>query len=123
MRGTRSIWGNNNVLYVIDGIPFPQLSTNTLSSIYTGYGLTADAIASLNAEDIEDVSILSGPSAAALYGSDAANGAILITTKKGMPTCHSCVSKHYVQQTFRHAGVSESVLSVEYSFGYRRSHL
>lgn len=83
MRGTRSIWGNNNVLYVIDGIPFPQLSVGTNSSIYTGYGLTADAIASLNAEDVETVSILSGPSAAALYGSDAANGAILITTKKG----------------------------------------
>lgn len=83
MRGARSIWGNNNVLYVIDGIPFPQLSVGANSSIYTGYGLTADAIASLNAEDIETVSILSGPSAAALYGSDAANGAILITTKKG----------------------------------------
>lgn len=97
MRGTRSIWGNNNVLYVIDGIPFPQLSTNTLSSIYTGYGLTADAIASLNAEDIEDVSILSGPSAAALYGSDAANGAILITTKKGKTTRRPAI--HVSQST------------------------
>lgn len=97
MRGTRSILGNNNVLYVIDGIPFPQLSTNTLSSIYTGYGLTADAIASLNAEDIEDISILSGPSAAALYGSDAANGAILITTKKGKTTRRPAI--HVSQST------------------------
>lgn len=97
MRGTRSIWGNNNVLYVIDGIPFPQLSTNTLSAIYTGYGLTTDAIASLNAEDIEDVSILSGPSAAALYGSDAANGAILITTKKGKATHRPAI--HVSQST------------------------
>ena len=86
MRGTRSIWGNNNVLYVIDGIPFPQLAVGVNSSVYTGYGLTTDAIASLNAEDIETVSILSGPSATALYGNDAANGAILITTKKGKTT-------------------------------------
>lgn len=83
MRGARSLRGNNNVLFVIDGIPFPQLSAEEFYSIYKGYGLSADAITSFNAEDIESLSVLSGMEASVLYGSDAANGVILITTKKG----------------------------------------
>lgn len=83
MRGARSLRGNNNVLFVIDGVPFPQLSTEEFYSIYKGYGLSADGIASFNAEDIESMSVLSGTAASVLYGSDAANGVILITTKRG----------------------------------------
>lgn len=83
MRGVRSIRGNNNVLFVIDGVPFPQLSAEDFYSIYEGFGLSADGIASFNAEDIESVSVLSGTAASVVYGSDAANGVILITTKRG----------------------------------------
>ncbi|QKJ29012.1 SusC/RagA family TonB-linked outer membrane protein [Mucilaginibacter mali] len=83
MRGTKSISGNNNALYVVDGIPMPSLSSTQPTDIFTGMGQTGDGISSINPEDIEAVSVLSGPSAAALYGSDAANGVIMITTKRG----------------------------------------
>jgi len=66
LRGNRSLEGNNNALIVVDGIPIPG---GTLSSI--------------NPNDIADVTILKGASSAALYGSEASNGAILISTKRG----------------------------------------
>ena len=82
MRGTKSIEGNNNAIYVIDGIP--MYNTVSIQGIggYSSRGST-EAIADLNPEDIESITILTGASAAALYGSSAANGAILITTKRG----------------------------------------
>lgn len=83
MRGVKSISGNNNVLYVIDGIPMPNLSSGQPGDIFEGAGQTGDGISNINPDDIESISVLSGPSAAALYGSSASNGAILITTKKG----------------------------------------
>ena len=85
MRGAKSIDGNNNVLYVIDGVPMvnSQSSLDDNALAYSGNGQTGDATAMLNPDDIESISALTGPSAAALYGSDAANGVILITTKKG----------------------------------------
>lgn len=83
MRGTKSISGNNNALYVVDGIPLPQLSSEQPSDMYTGMGQSGDGISMINPEDIETMSVLSGAAAAALYGSDAANGVVMITTKKG----------------------------------------
>lgn len=83
MRGTKSISGNNNALYVIDGIPMPSLSSTQPSGVYEGAGQTGDGLAAVNPDDIESISVLSGPSAAALYGSAAANGVVIITTKKG----------------------------------------
>ncbi|MGC4103889.1 SusC/RagA family TonB-linked outer membrane protein [Ferruginibacter sp.] len=83
MRGLKSINGNNNALYVIDGIPMPNTIRGQAADIFSGAGQTGDFVSNLNPDDIETVSILSGPSAAALYGSAAANGVILITTKKG----------------------------------------
>jgi TonB-linked SusC/RagA family outer membrane protein len=83
MRGIKSINGNNNVLYVIDGIPMQNNIRGQAEDIYSGAGQTGDGISNINPEDIESISILSGPSAAALYGSSAANGVILVTTKKG----------------------------------------
>jgi TonB-linked SusC/RagA family outer membrane protein len=83
MRGAKSINGNNNVLYVIDGIPMPNLQSTQPEGIYEGAGQTGDAASNINPDDIDNISVLSGPSAAALYGSSAANGVILITTKKG----------------------------------------
>ena len=88
MRGSRSVAGNNQPLYVIDGVPMLNESSE---QPYTAIGGTADAgnrdagdgISNLNPEDIESISILKGAPAAALYGTQAANGVILITTKKG----------------------------------------
>ena len=83
MRGTKSLFGNNNALYVIDGIPLPNLQTNQASDIFTGSGGSGDGISNINPDDIESMSVLTGTAAAALYGSQAANGVILINTKKG----------------------------------------
>ena len=66
LRGNRSLEGNNNALIVVDGVPIPG---STLSSI--------------NPNDIAEITILKGAGSAALYGSEASNGAILITTKRG----------------------------------------
>lgn len=83
MRGIKSINGNNGALYVIDGVPMPNLQSSQENTMYGGAGSTGDSAADINPNDIESISVLSGPSAAALYGSDASNGVILITTKKG----------------------------------------
>lgn len=88
IRGNRSAAGNNQPLYVIDGVPMLNSSSEQAVTVTGG---TADAgnrdggdgISNLNPDDIESMSILKGASAAALYGSQAANGVILITTKKG----------------------------------------
>ena len=83
MRGTKSISGNNNALYVVDGVPLPNLFGSQPDDQYSGAGQTGDGMANFNADDIESVSVLSGSAAAALYGSAAANGVVLITTRKG----------------------------------------
>ena len=83
MRGAKSINGNNNVLYVVDGIPMQNLSSEQPEGIFAGAGQTGDATSNINPDDIESISALTGPSAAALYGANAANGVILITTKRG----------------------------------------
>lgn len=83
MRGAKSINGNNNVLVVVDGIPMQSLQSDQPSDIFAGAGQTGDALAAINAADIESVSALTGPSAAALYGANAANGVLLVTTRRG----------------------------------------
>ena len=83
MRGSKSISGNNNALYVIDGIPMPYLTSTQPGDLFTGQGQSGDGASNINPDDIESMSILTGPAAAALYGSEAANGVVLITTKKG----------------------------------------
>lgn len=82
LRGNKSINGNNNALYVVDGVPLPSLNSSNVSD---GFQLSdsGDGIANLNPDDIEEISVLSGASASALYGGAASNGVILITTKKG----------------------------------------
>lgn len=84
MRGTKSLSGNNNALYVIDGIPMPSLENKQSEDNFTGMGQSGDGASMLNPEDIESMSVLSGAAASALYGSDAANGVIMITTRKGV---------------------------------------
>ncbi len=85
MRGAKSISGNNNALYVVDGIPMLDMSRAATQpeGVYEGAAQTGDPLSAINPDDIENISVLSGPSAAALYGSAAANGVVMITTKKG----------------------------------------
>jgi len=85
MRGAKSINGNNNALYVVDGIPMLDMAAAATQpeDRYEGAGQSGDPLSSINPDDIENISVLSGPSAAALYGSAAANGVVMITTKKG----------------------------------------
>lgn len=81
MRGAKSIQQSSNALYVIDGIPMYNFGGGG-GTEFDSRGAT-EAIADLNPDDIESISVLTGAAAAALYGSNAANGAIVITTKKG----------------------------------------
>jgi TonB-linked SusC/RagA family outer membrane protein len=83
LRGNNSLTGNNQPLIVVDGIPvsnFTGSDNNDFNNPNPDYG---NGLADINPEDIENVSVLKGPSAAALYGSRAGNGVILITTKSG----------------------------------------
>lgn len=82
MRGTKSIMQSSNALYVIDGVPMFSGSGTGGSTEFGSQGAT-EPIADINPDDIESMSVLTGAAAAALYGSDAANGAIIVTTKKG----------------------------------------
>jgi TonB-linked SusC/RagA family outer membrane protein len=82
MRGSKSLFGNNNALYVVDGIPLPAITGTQPNDVFQGAGQTGDGISNINPEDIASVSVLTGPAAAALYGSQAANGVVLITTRK-----------------------------------------
>ena len=81
MRGQKSISQSSNALYVIDGVPMFTTARDG-GTEFASQG-TTDPIADINPEDIESMSVLNGAAAAALYGSDAANGAIVVTTKRG----------------------------------------
>ena len=80
LRGNTEMTGNNQPLYVIDGVP---LDNTNFGSVGTagGYDL-GDGISAINPDDIENMTVLKGPAASALYGSRASHGVILITTKK-----------------------------------------
>jgi TonB-linked SusC/RagA family outer membrane protein len=80
IRGATSISGNNQPLFVVDGVPIDNSADRNTGYGGLDYGNTASDI---NPADIENISVLKGPNAAALYGSRAANGAIIITTKTG----------------------------------------
>ncbi len=78
IRGAMSL-GDNDPLYIIDGVPI----TNSSNGVFEGAVDLGNAISDLNPDDIESMSVLKGPSAAALYGTRAGNGVVLITTKSG----------------------------------------
>ncbi|ALD20286.1 SusC/RagA family TonB-linked outer membrane protein [Hymenobacter sp. DG25A] len=84
IRGTKSIGGNNQALFVVDGVPISNANTNSGNQT-TGRGGYdyGNAAADINPDDIASMSVLKGAAATALYGSRASNGVILITTKKG----------------------------------------
>jgi TonB-linked SusC/RagA family outer membrane protein len=79
VRGNNSLSLNNDPIYVIDGV---RMTSNQASGFSTG-GNRPSRVGDLNPEEIENIEIVKGPSAATLYGTDAANGVIVITTKKG----------------------------------------
>ena len=80
LRGANSISGNNSPLFVVDGVP---VSNDSRGSTYVGGWDYGSAISDINPEDIASMTVMKGPNAAAIYGSRAANGVILLTTKKG----------------------------------------
>lgn len=83
IRGNGSLNGNNQPLYVINGMPISNNPTTILDQANGATTDLGDGIQSINPDDIESISVLKGGAAAALYGSQAANGVILITTKQG----------------------------------------
>jgi TonB-linked SusC/RagA family outer membrane protein len=85
LRGSKNAFQGNQPLYVIDGVPITNTSNanGQPNGTYGGSPDGGDGISNLNPNDIESMTILEGASAAALYGSQAANGVVLITTKKG----------------------------------------
>jgi TonB-linked SusC/RagA family outer membrane protein len=93
IRGVSSISSSNQPLFIIDGLPLDNttLNSNVLASETSGTAFSNRGVdftnraADINPEDIESITVLKGPEAAVLYGIDAANGAIVITTKRGRP--------------------------------------
>ena len=83
IRGNKSLTGNNQALFVVDGVPVDNSNTNSANQ-RTGRGGYdyGNAAADINPDDIESINVLKGAAASALYGSRAANGVIMITTKK-----------------------------------------
>ena len=87
LRGSKSITGDNQALFVIDGVPVNNANTNTANQSQAGLGYDyGNAASDINPDDIESVNVLKGAAATALYGSRASNGVIMITTKKGAGT-------------------------------------
>ncbi|WP_299089198.1 SusC/RagA family TonB-linked outer membrane protein [uncultured Bacteroides sp.] len=80
LRGNTEMTGNNQPLYVVDGVPLDN--TNFASAGTAGGYDLGDGISAINPDDIENMTVLKGPAASALYGSRASHGVILITTKK-----------------------------------------
>lgn len=92
LRGNKSVMGNNAPLIVVDGIPMTnevgkaaggQWTQDAYEMTYAGTSESGDALSLINPDDIESINVLKGANAAALYGSAAANGVLMITTKKG----------------------------------------
>ncbi|HRP33811.1 MAG TPA: SusC/RagA family TonB-linked outer membrane protein [Agriterribacter sp.] len=82
IRGINSITGKNQPLIVLDGVPIRNEEVNN-GNYWGDQRIRGNGLLDINTEDIDNISILKGASAAALYGSDAVNGVVLITTKKG----------------------------------------
>ena len=84
IRGAKSLTGNNQALFVVDGVPVDNSNTNSAAQQSGGGGYDyGNAAADINPNDIESINVLKGAAASALYGSRAANGVVMITTKKG----------------------------------------
>ena len=82
VRGLSSITGNTQPLLIMDGVPIHNGNTNN-DGYWDNQRINSNGLVDINPEDIENISILKGAAASALYGSEAANGVVMITTKKG----------------------------------------
>lgn len=87
LRGNKSVLGSNDPLIVVDGVPMTNSvrggSVSAENMTYSSQGEGSDPLSMINPDDIESINVLKGANAAALYGSRAANGVVMITTKKG----------------------------------------
>ena len=84
IRGNKSLMNNNQALFVVDGVPIDNTTPNTNNQVNGNGGYDyGNAAADINPDNIESMSVLKGAAATALYGSRAANGVVMITTKKG----------------------------------------
>lgn len=122
IRGANSLTGNNQALFVIDNIPVDNSNTNNSGQVTgrNGYDY-GNAAADINPNDIESVSVLKGAAATALYGSRAANGVILITTKKGKASGTSKAPKVRISSNVTMSTVDGSTFpkyQKEYGAGY-----
>jgi TonB-linked SusC/RagA family outer membrane protein len=135
MRGVTSIFGNTQPLYVVDGVPVSNTAiANGLNAATQAAGgmnssnqdNPVNRIADLNSNDVETIDLLKGPSAAAIYGSQAANGVIVITTKRGAPgqtrfsvTQHVGTNELANKIGARRFGLADAILydSVNYGIG------
>ncbi len=100
LRGSKSLTGDNQPLFVIDGVPVSNDVTNTSSQKQAGQGFDyGNAASDINPDDIESVNILKGAAASALYGARAANGVIMITTKKGTKAKTTIPGKSHIGVT------------------------
>jgi len=117
IRGNSSLTGNNQPLFVVDGVPIDN-SPGDSGSI--DYGNNA---ADLNSDDIESIEVLKGPNASALYGSRAANGVILISTKKGTPKFKITLNSGTMFQTLTQFPEYQNAYGVGTSFYIDNQHM
>lgn len=116
IRGNNSLTGNNQPLFVVDGMPIDNSAGDDGA---LDYGNNA---ADINPSDIESIEVLKGPNAAALYGSRAANGVILITTKKGTATFKVSVNSNLMFQKLTEFPAYQNAYGIGTSFYIDNTH-
>lgn len=117
IRGNSSLTGNNQPLFIVDGMPIDNEAGDAGS---LDYGNNA---ADINPQDIESIQVLKGPNASALYGSRAANGVILITTKSGGTKFRVSVNSNTMFQTITELPEYQNAYGVGTSFYIDRTHV
>lgn len=119
IRGSNSFTGNNQALFVVDGVPISNSNLNTSTQKRGGGGFDyGNAASNIDPESIESISVLKGATAAALYGSDAANGVILITTKDGSQTKGLGVTINHTTSFSKYDPSTFPEYQKEYGAGY-----
>lgn len=107
IRGNSSLLGDNQPLFVVDGIPFNNNEYRTYGQLSSG-GAYANRLADIDPNNIESMTVLKGAAAAALYGSRAANGVVLITTKTGSPN----ISRKGLEMTYSSSYALEEIANL-----------
>lgn len=119
IRGSNSFTGNNQALFVVDGVPISNSNLNTSNQQAGGGGYDyGNAASNIDPETIESISVLKGATAAALYGSEAANGVILITTKDGSKTRGIGVTVNHITTFSKYDKSTFPEYQKEYGAGY-----